>query len=76
MKLIPGAGSVTGGVIGAATAATLTTAVGELYIQSLKVVVQRKPGQTPSLEAVVSELDKQVRTATGASWRKWIWPWK
>ncbi len=76
MKLIPGAGSVTGGVIGAATAATLTTAVGELYIQSLKAVVQRKPGQTPTLEAVSSEFDTQVRTATPASWWKWIWPRK
>ena len=32
LKLIPGAGSVAGGVISAATGAALTTAIGELYI--------------------------------------------
>ena len=77
LKFIPGAGSVVGGAINAASAATITTAIGELYIQALKVVMQRKPGQAPDFEAVATEFGTQVRQTTGGRWwRKWPWAWK
>ena len=40
LKLIPGAGSIAGGAISAATAAALTTALGEAYIAIMTMVAK------------------------------------
>lgn len=42
IKLIPGVGTITGGAISAATAATLTTAFGEVYIATLSAITSKK----------------------------------
>ncbi len=45
LKLIPGAGSVAGGAISAATAALITLALGEAYIQVCKAIKMGKLNQ-------------------------------
>ena len=47
LKLIPGAGSIVGGAISAATAATLTTTMGLSYIKTLKYMIQNNLELTP-----------------------------
>jgi uncharacterized protein (DUF697 family) len=50
--MIPGAGSVVGGTIAAATAAALTTAFGEAYIAALDMLFTRNDGEPPTSEEV------------------------
>lgn len=52
LKMIPGAGSVVGGTIAAATAAALTTAFGEAYIAALDMLFTRNDGEPPTSEEV------------------------
>jgi len=52
LKMIPGAGSVVGGTIAAATAAALTTAFGEAYIAALDMLFTRNNGEPPTSEEV------------------------
>jgi uncharacterized protein (DUF697 family)/GTP-binding protein EngB required for normal cell division len=56
VKLIPGIGSAVGGAISGATAATLTTTLGESYIAVLGRLVESSHGETPSAEAVAKSL--------------------
>lgn len=42
LKMIPGAGTIVGGVISATTAATLTLALGFAYIEALKKYMKMK----------------------------------
>jgi uncharacterized protein (DUF697 family)/predicted GTPase len=60
LKLIPGAGTVVGGAIGATTAAALTTAFGEAFIQTLSVVA-KDPQKPPSAEELRDEFREQLR---------------
>lgn len=60
LKLIPGAGTVAGGAISAATAATLTTVLGELYIGTLEALFTANNGEAPSAEDVVREFKKRL----------------
>lgn len=53
LKLIPGAGSVVGGAVSAATAAALTTALGEAYIVVLDRLFIKHEGEQPSSEEVL-----------------------
>ena len=59
LKLIPGIGSVAGGVIGATTAATLTTALGKTYITVLVTLFERNSGEAAKSEVVVETFKKQ-----------------
>jgi small GTP-binding protein len=52
LKMIPGAGSVVGGAIEAATAAALTTAFGEAYIAALDMLFVNNNGEPPTSEEV------------------------
>ncbi len=48
LKMIPGAGSVIGGVISATTAATLTTIMGTAYKEAIKLLVSENKEITPA----------------------------
>jgi uncharacterized protein (DUF697 family)/GTP-binding protein EngB required for normal cell division len=62
-KLIPGIGSAAGGIITSATAATVTTTLGETYVKVLSKLLEKSHGETPSTEQVA----KSFRDAlTGA----------
>lgn len=52
LKMIPGAGSVVGGTIAAATAGGLTTAFGEAYIAALDMLFVQNNGEPPTSEEV------------------------
>ena len=52
LKFIPGAGSVAGGTISAATAGALTMAIGEAYISALDMLFLKNNGEPPTTEAV------------------------
>jgi uncharacterized protein (DUF697 family)/predicted GTPase len=60
LKLLPGAGSLVGGVISGATAMALTGALGEVYVQTLAVVYGRTNGQTPTAAEVQEEFSAQL----------------
>ncbi|EYF04211.1 YcjF family protein [Chondromyces apiculatus] len=53
LKLLPGAGSVVGGAVSAATAGAMTTALGEAYIVALDTVLSRYGGEQPNSDAVL-----------------------
>lgn len=59
LKCIPGAGTVVGAVVSGATAGTLTTALGELYIATLKAVFNKTKGEVPTADLVVAEFKNQ-----------------
>jgi Uncharacterized protein/domain associated with GTPases len=60
-KFIPGAGSVTGGVISAATASTVTIAFGEAYIATLEYLVARKELADITSEDIIGEFKKRFQ---------------
>ena len=60
LKFIPGAGSAVGGLVSAATAATITTVLGEMYVAALDAVFARSSGDIPEPAAVESELRKRA----------------
>ncbi|AKT42833.1 YcjF family protein [Chondromyces crocatus] len=53
IKLLPGAGAVVGGGVSAATAGTMTTALGEAYIAVLDMLFEKHGGEQPSAEIVI-----------------------
>ena len=61
LKFIPGAGTIAAGVISGATAATLTTTLGETYIAALKAAYTDADGDTPKEEAVVKAFGDRLR---------------
>lgn len=61
LKLVPGL-NVAGGVISAATAATLTTALGEAYIATLAIVFGASGGEPPTPDAIVREFKQHLAT--------------
>lgn len=63
LKSIPGAGSVVGGTVSAATAATLTVVLGEIYIASLVAAFSGSDGKTPEMEVVEREFSRQIQRA-------------
>ena len=54
LKLIPGAGSVAGGAIAAATAGAMTTALGEAYIAALTALFLKHNGEQPGSDEVLA----------------------
>ncbi len=67
LKLLPGGGSAVGGAISAATASTVTIALGETYILALRTVFQRTAGEAPAPGEVEAELSKQLALRFGVS---------
>ncbi len=59
LKFIPGIGSVAGGAISGATAAALTTTLGEVYIKTLTAVMTNSKGEIPSNDEVMEEFKKR-----------------
>jgi uncharacterized protein (DUF697 family)/GTP-binding protein EngB required for normal cell division len=60
LKLIPGVGSLVGGAISAATAASITTIFGEAYIAALSLLFDRKQGLPPSDEEVAEAFSEEL----------------
>jgi len=60
LKLIPGAGTALGGTLAAATAGTLTTALGEAYIGVLHALFERNQGEPPSLDEVLGAVQARL----------------
>lgn len=65
LKLLPGAGTALGGVVSATTAATLTTALGELYIAALDAAFAKSGSDLPEPTKVAAEFTKQAKKARG-----------
>ncbi len=61
LKLIPGVGSVVGGVINAGVASTLTSAFGEAYIAALYMLTKDDPAHIPGAEEVGEEFMRQLQ---------------
>ncbi|WP_338214093.1 GTPase [Halopseudomonas aestusnigri] len=60
LKMIPGAGSVVGGTIAAATATALTKALGSAYISVLTTFIQENPGKDLDMSLIAAELKKRI----------------
>lgn len=60
LKMIPGAGSVAGGAISAATASALTIALGEAYIAVLAKFFTEHPDASPSISQIVEKLKEKM----------------
>jgi uncharacterized protein (DUF697 family)/predicted GTPase len=62
LKLIPGIGSVAGGVISAGVASALTIAFGEAYITALYVLTKDDPNRIPTAEEIRDEFMLQLKS--------------
>lgn len=60
LKLVPGAGTLAGGAIAAATAASLTTVFGEAYITVLSKLMEARSGEFPSAEEVAQAFRAEI----------------
>lgn len=60
LKLIPGAGTVAGAVVSGATAGTLTTTLGEIYVGTLTAVFNATKGEIPTAEQIVEEFNERL----------------
>jgi uncharacterized protein (DUF697 family)/GTP-binding protein EngB required for normal cell division len=78
-KLLPGPGTVVGGAVSAATAASVTTAFGEAYIAVLERLFARHLGEPPSTEEILSEFKREltIGARSAAPRRRWyqFWNW-
>ena len=54
-KLVPGAGTLVGGALGGATAGLMTTALGEAYILTLRLLYEESDGDDPPSPELVAE---------------------
>ncbi len=61
LKLVPGAGTVLGGAISAATAAAITATLGEAYIAALDRVFAKSKVDTPEPAAIEAEFKKRIK---------------
>lgn len=66
LKLVPGAGTIVGGLISGGTAALITTALGYAYIEVMVKVAEReyqgsKMGDTELTKLMRSEIEKQLK---------------
>ncbi|MCS6864634.1 MAG: GTPase [Gemmataceae bacterium] len=59
LKLIPGVGSVVGGVISASTAAAITTAFGEAYIAALEALFIKHGNEPPTPAEVLESFKRE-----------------
>jgi uncharacterized protein (DUF697 family)/GTP-binding protein EngB required for normal cell division len=61
LKLVPGVGSAAGGAISGATAATVTTTLGQAYIAVLSRLLEASHGEPPSAKDVARSLAEAMR---------------
>jgi uncharacterized protein (DUF697 family) len=61
LKLLPGAGSITGGAVAAATAGAMTTGLGEAYIATLDALFAKNDGEPPTTEEVLAGVRSAFR---------------
>lgn len=61
LKVFPGAGTITGGVLAAGTAASITTVLGEAYIQALMVAFRESGGEGVSTKQVKEAFRKALK---------------
>lgn len=61
LKLIPGAGSIVGGVVNGSVAAVLTTSFGEAYIRSLSYLMKTNPDRMPTVEQIEESFKAQLK---------------
>jgi uncharacterized protein (DUF697 family)/GTP-binding protein EngB required for normal cell division len=59
-KLVPGLGSAAGGAITGATAATITTTLGQAYIRVLSKLLESSHGASPPAESIAKSLIKEL----------------
>jgi len=67
IKMIPGAGTVAGGVISATTAGAMTVALGQAYIAALKIVMVEFGDEAPTAERISEELINQLKRRSNSS---------
>ena len=60
LKLVPGPGTVAGAAISATTAATLTTALGEIYLGILAALFVESGGEPPAPDAIAREFKRRL----------------
>lgn len=60
LKLLPGAGSIAGGAISAATASALTVALGEAYISVLTTIFTADPDAKPDAALLAKKLKEKL----------------
>jgi len=60
LKLIPGAGTIVGGTISAATASVLTTAFGEAFITALYFLMKDNPDKIPAPQEIIAAFKEQL----------------
>jgi uncharacterized protein (DUF697 family) len=60
LKMVPGAGSLVGGAISAATASALTITLGEAYIAVLANFFTENPDAVPGIDAIVAKLKEKM----------------
>lgn len=60
LKMIPGIGSVAGGTIAAATAGTITKALGNAYVSILYEFALKNPGKEMDIKMMAAELKKRL----------------
>ena len=63
LKFFPGAGSIAGGVVSAATASALTVALGEAYISVLVTIFTENPEANPDADFLGKKLQEKMRNA-------------
>lgn len=61
LKLIPGIGTVIGGMISAATAVALTTTLGEIYVGTLTALFSANQGEPPTAEDIEKEFKEHLK---------------
>ena len=60
LKVIPGAGTVVGGMISGSTAGALTAALGEMYISTLDFLYAKAEGAPPTTDDVLIEFRRRL----------------
>lgn len=60
LKLVPGAGTLVGGLISASVAATLTTLFGQAYVAVLSRLMAQRAGELPSAEEVARAFKEEL----------------
>lgn len=61
VKMVPGAGTVAGGIISGGTAAAMTTAIGEAYIAALSALLKDNPDRELTAEEVTEEFLSKLK---------------
>jgi uncharacterized protein (DUF697 family)/GTP-binding protein EngB required for normal cell division len=66
LKLVPGVGSAAGGAISGATAATLTSTLGQSYVTVLSKLLESSHGELPSADVIAKTLTTTLKRGDDA----------